>query len=270
MRFLKSFLGRLLAPRPVALPTVPIPAGWGAIVERLVPLSRSLPDAERARLLRLTQLFLKEVPLEGCGGLTLTEEISVTIASTASILLLNLPYPRFPRLRRVLVYPDTFVPVRLLSHLGSAAPEEPEPTLGEAWHNGIVVLSWSSVRDGGLRDGDGHNVVLHEFAHVLDHEDGTADGRPILGSPDARSTWATILGAEFARHQATIESGADSALDPYGAKNSAEFFAVATEAFFECGQRLRDRLPELYDLLRRFYQQDPAERSVESRGQTTG
>lgn len=257
----RRLLRFLPAGRPVRLPRDPFPDVWASIIARLVPLSRELQGPERVRLLRLTQLFLREVPMEGCAGLELTEEVRVTIAATACLLLLNLPYPRFPGLRRVLVYPDTFVPVHLASRHSRDIQTEPEPTLGEAWRDGMVVLSWNSAQSRDTNGGYGRNLVLHEFAHVLDHEDGASDGRPILDSPEAVHKWGEIFAAEFERQQDAVSHSYDAALDPYAATNRAEFFAVATEAFFETATRLRDRLPELYEQLQRFYRQDPASRS---------
>jgi len=261
-RLLGRVLRVLLTGRPVKLPTAPIPDTWPAILARRVPLSGTLSAPERMRLLRLTQLFLQEVPMEGCAGLALTEEISVTIAATACLLLLDLPYPRFPRLRRVLVYPDTFVPVHVASRSGLAIQKEPVPLLGEAWSDGIVVLSWDGARSEVPGDGYGRNLVLHEFAHVLDHEDGAADGTPLLDSPEAIREWGRVLGAEFDRAREALDGEDDTALDPYATTNRAEFFAVATEAFFVTGPRLRAHLPALYEQLRRFYRQDPASRSA--------
>ena len=260
---LRSLLRRSLAPA-VALPTGPVPSAWPGILRRSVPLSHRLDDQERLHLLRLTQLFMREVPMEGCGGLELTEEITVTIAATACILLLGLAYPRFPRLRRVLVYPDTFVPVRIVPYRSQGIQQAPVPELGEAWHDGMVVLSWNDIAAGAADPGDAHNVILHEFAHVLDFEDGASDGRPVLDSEQARTAWGAVLKNEFERQQAVVDRGEDAALDPYAATNRAEFFAVATEAFFETGGRLRERLPQLYEQLRLFYRQDPASRADES------
>lgn len=256
----RRLLRYLPSGRPFKLPTEPVPATWPAIVEQLVPLSRRLPEADRARLMRIAQLFVREVPMEGCGGLALTEEIQVTIAATACLLVLNLPYPRFAALRRVLVYPDTFVPRRIESIRDRGIQSDPDPELGEAWRDGIVVLSWKAVLSGDARPGDGHNVVLHEFAHVLDGEDGAFDGMPILESERDVRAWTLVFAAEFEREQHAVNQSDDAALDPYAATNRAEFFAVATEAFFESPHRLRDRLPELYEQLLRFYRQDPAKR----------
>jgi Mlc titration factor MtfA (ptsG expression regulator) len=245
VRLIRRLLQRFLAGPPVALPTEPIPQSWYQVLERWVPLSGQLDVDDRTRLLRLAQLFVHEVPMEGCAGLAMTDEIRVTIAATASLLLLRLPYPRFPRLRRVLVYPDTFVPVRIASYRSQE----------------MVVLSWNDITAGGTKPEDGRNVILHEFAHVLDFEDGATDGLPILDSEQARVAWSAVLQAEFARQQDAATREEDATLDSYAATNRAEFFAVATETFFERGAHLRERLPDLYEQLRLFYRQDPASRT---------
>ena len=242
----------------VRLRADPIPPEWAAIVERNVVLARRLPPADRERLLRLVQVFLDEEPMEGCNGLELTEEIRVTIAAQASLLLLKLRYPRYPRLKRILVYPGTFVPHRLEAPAPTGAIyQAPVPELGEAWGSGTVVLSWPSSLSGGRNRSDAHNVVLHEFAHELDQENGVADGVPILEPPSSYRVWGYVMGQHFTRHRQLVEQAAEK-LDPYGATNRAEFFAVVTEAFFEQPHELLREAPEVYEELRKFYNQDPA------------
>jgi hypothetical protein len=242
-------LWRFLPAAPgVRLLSAPLPDNWPAIIHQRVLLTRRLSPEERNRLLRLAQLLLHEVPIEGCNGLAVTETMRVTIAATACLLLLNLPYPRFPTLRRILLYPDTFVPRRVPSPLDRGIQDEPEPLLGEAHDSGVVILSW----DGVLARRDGHNVILHEFAHVLDGENGAFDGIPLLEGASLM-TWRQVLADEFANAQDAAERDDEPALDDYAATNRAEFFAVATEAFFEEPERLRQRLPEVYRLLSLFY-----------------
>lgn len=232
----------------VQLLTDPLPGRWTLILHRHVLLSRSLNAEQRERLLRLAQLLLHEVDVEGCNGLVVTEDMRVTIAATACLLLLDLPYPRFPTLRRILLYPDTFVPRRVVSRHDRRIEGEPGPLLGEAHQNGIVILAWDSV----LAAGNGHNVVLHEFAHVLDGEDGALNGIP-LGDGGPMTEWAAVLASEFARAEENLMSDDEPDLDPYATTNRAEFFAVATEAFFEEPERLKQRLPDVYEQLRLFY-----------------
>ena len=253
---LAPLLRVLPAPR-VRFRREPIPDAWRSIVARNVPLATRLPAAAQERLLRLTQVFLHDKPMEGVG-LELTEEIRVTVAAQACLLLLNLDYPCYPTLRRVLVYPAAFQPRRVeLSHAGVAVHEEPRPSLGEAWTSGVVVLSWDSSLVGSLNPAAGQNVVLHEFAHVLDGENGAMDGLPLLDHPTAYRTWGYVFRSLYARQVEAASQGVETPLHPYGATNPAEFFAVATEAFFTRPDDLRARLPELYGELRKFYRQDP-------------
>jgi MtfA peptidase len=236
------------------LPTTPPPAPWFDILHRNVPLARSLTPAEQERLLRVARLLLDEVPFEGCDGLELTDEIRVTIAATAALLVHRLPYPRFTKLVRVLVYPDTFLPVRAWSP-HDAMVEEPEATLGQAWMSGVVVLSWTAVQRDAAGDGTG-NVVLHEMAHILDAEDGIFDGQPLHDDAGQGAAWAAILDREFARQRDAVDAGHEAPLHDYAARNHAEFFAVATEAYFCTRERLRQQLPDLYLELSRFFRQD--------------
>ena len=242
------------------LPTGPIPDTWDSIVEHNVPLARGLSSDERERLLRLVQVFLTEKHFEGCGGLTLTEEMKVTIAAEACLLLLHLEGPCYPTLRTVLVYPHGFIPKRARSPgTGEVAPP-PVRLIGESWGAGVVVISWDDTLAGARNPDDGENVVLHEFAHQLDGEDGVTDGAPIL-PPSALRTWGGVLSEEYERLRRDAEHGRPSALDEYGATNKAEFFAVATESFFEKPVQLEREHPELYGQLREFYGQDPARRT---------
>jgi MtfA peptidase len=235
----------------------PVPADWREIVARNVPLAACLPPPDRERLLGLAQVFLHETPLEGIG-LELTDEIRVTIAALAVFPLLDLEYPRYPTLRRVLVYPGVFRPRRLDTPRFGEIYRESEPTLGEAWTGGIVILSWESALGGSLDPADGQNVVLHEFAHVLDGENGEMDGVPVLERRSELRAWRRVIGEAYACEVRDLEAGGDPPLHPYAATNPAEFFAVATEAFFERPADLRERLPDLYAALRGFYRRDPA------------
>ncbi len=231
----------------------PVPESWHAILAAHVPLAHHLTRTDQEHLLRVARLLLDEVPVEGCGGLEVDDDIRVTIAATAALLIHRLPYPRFTRLVRVLVYPDTFVPMRAWSRHETLVHEE-DPTLGQAWTDGIVVLSWSSVQhDARNRGPAAGSVVIHEMAHILDAEDGIFDGTPLLDDPSQGASWARVLDREFARQVDAVDAGDDAPLDEYGAKDHAEFFAVAAEAYFCAPDRLRTRLPELYQELHRFF-----------------
>jgi MtfA peptidase len=257
IKLLHALLRRLAHATRVRLPSDPIPVTWPEAVARRVPLVGRLAPSDRDRLFRLMQLFLKEVPIEACGGLRLNEDIQVTIAAQASLLLLNMPYPRYNRARRILVYPRSFVPKTVRLHQTGELVLPERLSAGQAWQSGVIVLGWDDVQQGALSPDDGHNVVLHEFAHMLDAEDGRFDGVPLLDTGSAYRAWAALLSSEFAEHVRKSELGEPTVLDPYGAENRAEYFAVATEAFFETPVQLRADQPRLYELLMDFFKLDP-------------
>ncbi len=246
------------------LRSAPFPPGWLEIIERNVRLYRHLPDADRDELRGLVQIFLAEKHFEGCGGLELTDEIKVTIAASACLLLLHRDTDIYPRLITILVYPSAYV-ARTRNPIGVLALEGQAIKLGESWSSGVVILSWDDVLAGASDIRDGRNVVLHEFAHQLDREDGWVDGAPPLEQRSPYVTWARVLGAEYERLQRASRLGRSTVLNEYGAKNPAEFFAVATECFFEKPHVLRTRHPELYEELRSFYRQDPAQLQLPDR-----
>jgi Mlc titration factor MtfA (ptsG expression regulator) len=195
--------------------------------------------------------------------LKITDEIKVCIAAQACLLLLHRHTDCYPALRTILVYPGTyFAPTA--RHVGSGIFEESQQSrAGESWREGVVVLAWDEVRKGTMASGQS-NVVLHEFAHQLDFEDGYADGAPLLGTGETflmrksrYATWARVMGAEYEQLRAKVQSGENSVLRDYGATNPAEFFAVATEFFFGKPQEMHQKLPALYEELKWFYRQDP-------------
>lgn len=224
------------------------------------PFVEGLTPAEVEVLEGLVQLFLHDKTFEGCGGLEMTETIRVTVAAHACRLLLAHPEdPPFPGLDVIRVYPSTWR-TTTAERLGPTHSEgHPSYRLGESSPRGFVVLSWAAVEDAvrGERTGDGHNVVLHELAHQLDTQDGVADGAPPLPR-SLYGPWARVLGEAYAELQDDVRAGRPSALDPYGATSPAEFFAVATEAFFEAPHDLERREPDLYGVLAQYYGQDPA------------
>jgi Mlc titration factor MtfA (ptsG expression regulator) len=227
----------------------PFPDAWAAILETTLPPYPALSNDERRRLHGTINVFLGEKHFEGCGGLELTDEMRVTIAAQACMLLLNRPAPVYPKLRTVLVYPSTYVADR--EDGGTSV------RLGESWNLGVVVLAWNSVKGGAANFSDGHNVTLHEFAHQLDQEDGAGDGAPILETRSAYRTWAEVLTREYRALRKQVSKGRRTVMDRYGATNPAEFFAVATETFFEKPRQLQKKHPELYDELKGYYHTDP-------------
>jgi hypothetical protein len=239
------------------LRAAPFPGEWEQIVRKHVPLTRRLPEPLRRQLYGLVQVFVAEKRFEGCGGLEITDEIRVTIAAQACLLLLNRKPTYFRKLRTILVYPSTYV-ARTASSDGHIGVEGEDARLGESWQSGPVVLAWDSVTGGTAIVTDARNVVLHEFAHQLDQEDGAADGAPILSERSRYATWARVLGAEYENLQRKKKGRRRSVLNKYGATDPAEFFAVATETFFEKPRQMRKRHPELYEQLKAYYRLDPA------------
>jgi Mlc titration factor MtfA (ptsG expression regulator) len=237
-----------------------VPAQWRALIEERVPLVRRLTPAEWDRLLDLVQRFLREKSFEGAGGFEVTEEMKLVVAAQACLLILNLDAGCYPRVRSVILYPGTFVPRRpaIDGRMYVGVIPHPEPLLGEHT-SGAVVLAWDGALHGATNSGDGSNVVLHEFAHELDREDGQVDGVPLLEAPSTSRAWARVLQERFEELRRSAEEGEPDVLNVYGATNRAEFFAVATEAFFSKPVEVRGRYPDLYDELRKFYRQDPAQ-----------
>jgi MtfA peptidase len=234
----------------------PVPLSWRSLIHARVPLSRRLSSAQRELLLQKTQELVQGCRWEGCGGLRLTEDMRVVIAAHACLLVLEHPGDPYPELDEILVYPGTFQP-RRFSWTPSADTDREHPALGESWKHGVVILAWDSAVAGASDPADGQNVVIHEFAHQLDTTGGPADGIPRLPDATALSSWTTMLKRDFERLCREAESGTHGVLDHYGATDHAEFFAVATEAFFEQPAALQQERPELYAALRRYYRQDP-------------
>jgi len=241
------------------LRSTPLSADSLRIIDRNVPYCRCLPPEERTELNGLIQVFLAEKPFEGAGGLVMTDEIRLTIAAQACILLLGREPHFYPGLDAIIVYPHAYVSRMARRNPDGTVSDAAQVRLGESWRQGALVLSWDDVVSGAGDIHDGHNVVFHEFAHQLDAEHGPADGVPPLETRSMYVAWARALGAEYEDLVKRLRRHAPTFLNPYAATNPAEFFAVATEFFFEKSQAMRAGHPELYEQLRTFYQQDPAE-----------
>jgi Mlc titration factor MtfA (ptsG expression regulator) len=228
-----------------------------AIIERNVAQYRGMPAARREELQRLVKHFLHKKTFVGCDGLEVTEEMRVTIAAQACLLLLGRPTGVYPGLHAVLVYPGAFLVPRNEVDAAGVVTETRQDLLGESWGDGRVVLSWEHVRRLGNEAEGTHNVVLHEFAHQLDSESGSTNGAPFLGSPERYRSWSQTLSRDFELLRRDTWWGYRDVLDPYGATNPAEFFAVATETFFEMPHALAARHPELYAEFQAYFQVDP-------------
>jgi Mlc titration factor MtfA (ptsG expression regulator) len=247
--------------RRAKLLATPFQEEWLGYLERNVPLYAQLSEVERARLRDDLRILVAEKHWEGCGGLTMTDEVKVTVAAQAALLLLGIRHDYFARVMSILVYPSGF-----RSPEGWMGPggviDTSVGALGQAWYDGPVVLAWDEVVAGGRDPTDGRNVVLHEFAHQLDYLDGLADGTPPLRHRGDYARWQEVMTREFNRLKAESRDGTPKVLDSYGATDEAEFFAVATEAFFEKPRQMYATHPELYEILSEYYGQDPAKRAA--------
>jgi Mlc titration factor MtfA (ptsG expression regulator) len=223
-----------------------------AIVAELFPLWEEIPDEIRAATEGWIRVFLEEMSFEACGGLRqVSEEMRLAIAAPACLLVARRPEDYYSRLRSILVYPDAFT---VKDEFGME-----DVRLGESWTHGSVVLAWETVKQGDLNPEDGLNVVLHEFAHQLDQDDGAADGVPELEAAEDYGKWSRAFLPAFDAFCDKVNAGKRSVLDDYGAESPAEFFAVATETFFERAKGLKREEPALFAELARFYGMDPSE-----------
>src|SRR5437763_1202167 len=242
----------------------PFPNEWLKSIKNNVAFFTRLSASNQAELLDHVQILLAEKNFEGCAGQEITDEVRVTIAAQACLLLLHRKTDYFPRLLTVLVYPSTYL------------ADEQRPITAEIWEEGkshragetartmgSMVLAWDAVKSGAADPSDGKNVVLHEFAHQLDYENFAADGTPALATRRQQLAWREVMRTEFASLRAAEATGIPTLLDTYGATNAAEFFAVSTEAFFERPLRLRSQHPRLYSELQTYFRQDPVEFSAE-------
>ncbi|MBA4216967.1 MAG: hypothetical protein C0460_06505 [Methylibium sp.] len=273
MPLLICFLVALLAAAAVALwplwvrrrrariAGLPFPPAWRRLLRRHVPLVARLPARHQLRLKGLMQVFLAEKPIIGCRGLRVTDEMRVTIAALACLPLLGATRGLYPELRQVLLYPGAFIVERPVAESGGVLSDQRRVLAGESWSQGQVLLAWDEVQRGAATPGDGHNVVIHEFAHQLDQAGGPANGAPALPTAEAYRRWSTVMRNEFdaLRWQLARQDQSGSGLiDAYAATDPAEFFAVVSELFFERPIELAAQHPALYGELRGFYRLDPA------------
>ncbi|MCA1990939.1 MAG: zinc-dependent peptidase [Coleofasciculus sp. S288] len=231
------------------------PSDWTVIIERNVPLYKHLSESWRRRLYGHINVLLTQKTFKGCGGLQITNEIKLTIAAQAALLLLSEKGNYFSKLRLILVYPSAFIASQT-TPFGEYYLEETQVKTGESWQIGIVVLSWQDIQYDAKHWQDGRNVVLHEFAHQLDQEGGSASGVPILEKRSDYVTWGRIFRKEYEQLCYEVERGMETVMDEYGATAPAEFFAVATETFFEKPFHMKRKHPELYNELKRYYKLD--------------
>ena len=236
---------------------IPLPLDFIRILHNKVSLYSFLPEDLKLQLHGRINIFLDEKKFIGCNDLEINDEIRVTIAANACMLLLKRDMSCFPGFTNILVYPDTYVS-KQVNYDGLVQTHDESNRAGESWHRGPVVLSWADVLRGTLNHSEGHNVVLHEFAHKLDEENDTMDGLPVLRENEDYRQWAEVLSKEYESLLIRVEKGTNSVIDEYGAVSPPEFFAVATESFFEKPEKMKNSLPDLYEQLQKYYDLDPA------------
>lgn len=232
----------------------PFPENWRATLKSQVPLFPGLPAKLKRQLEQHVQLFLAEKSFYGCDGFEVDDTVRLTIAGHACLLIMNRSYSDFDDIRSILVYPDAYR-VRDIEHDGLVVSESNEIRAGEASSYGQVVLAWTQCEEGAVNPDGHHNVILHEFAHQLDYLDGTADGAPPLSGEQARH-WQDTMTQAYEHLRQSLQHHQKPWLDPYGATEPAEFFAVLTEAFYQQPEHLKAEQPEVYEALQRFYRLD--------------
>lgn len=235
----------------------PFPQAWRRILRRRVPQVARLPADLQLRLKGLIQIFLAEKPIIGCAGLEVTDDMRVTIAAQACLPLLGAARGVYPNLRQVLLYPGAFMVDRPVNAPGGVLQDQRRALAGESWVQGQVLLSWRDVLQGAADPADGQNVVVHEFAHQLDQLKGFANGAPLLRSRAAYERWSQVMEGEYAALRWRSAQGEPGLLSAYGATDPAEFFAVASEVFFEQPRELAALHPALYGELAGYYRLDP-------------
>jgi Mlc titration factor MtfA (ptsG expression regulator) len=235
------------------------PSNYSKILRKNLPGYSKMPTDLQLQLKRRIKQFLHEKTFVACDDLAMTDEVKVTIAGKACLLLLNRETEVFPKLTHILVYPHPFVAPRQQTAAGGVVTHTNQGLSGESWSDGRVILAWDQVARNPVTEALGQDVTLHEFAHQLDSETGSTNGAPVLKTAAAYQRWSQVMATEFTALQHAIQHQEDTIIDTYGATNPAEFFAVCTEAFFKKSEALAHYHPALYTQLQSFYQVDPRE-----------
>jgi MtfA peptidase len=235
----------------------PFPHAWRDTLRRRMPAFARLPADLQLQVKKHVQVLVAEKPFIGCAGLVITDEMRVLIAAQAALLLLNRQADYFGNLRQVLVYPGAFVVDREHADDSGLTHGTRRALAGESWQQGQLLLSWDDVLAGAADPDDGHNVVIHEFAHQLDQEAGSANGAPWLGTALRRRRWAAVMAHEFEQLRRQLQVGQVGLIDPYAATDPAEFFAVVSEVFFEQPDALAAAHPELFREFAQYYATNP-------------
>lgn len=254
-------IGLLLRARARArrqrLQHTPLPKHWQTIFRAVTARYPRMPAGLRSELRGRVNEFVADKQFVGCNGLEITDEIRVTVATHACLLLLNRNVATFPNVLTILVYPSGFV-AEFEAGEDWLQHEIAEIRAGESWERGPLILAWDEVQTDRATD-DERNLIIHEFAHKLDEQNPDGPGLPPLDNHRLQADWSRIMQAEFDALTTATQLGDTTLIDPYGAESPAEFFAVLTESFFGGAPALRNRHPELYSTLRGFFRVDPAD-----------
>lgn len=235
----------------------PFPRAWRRILQQRLPFYRVLPTDLQLQLKQHILVFIAEKKFIGCAGVVVTDEMRITIAAQACLLLLNRPDYYYPKLKQILIYPGIFMVKGPQRDAAGVMHQQQRLLSGESWGFGKVILSWADAKEGAANPSDGRNVVIHEFAHQLDQEKGMATGAPLLERSTDYQQWSKVLATEFNQLQHQVASGEISLFNAYGATNPAEFFAVISEVFFEQPHALAAQHNKLYQQLSYFYRVNP-------------
>lgn len=233
------------------------PESWQQILDQQVPYYELLPDNLKGELRNHLTIFMDEKRFEGCGGLEMTEEKKILISAYAVVLLLGEPAGYYPDLQSILVYPDDYVAPVHEEHEGIVS-EGVEARKGESWDMGSIVLSWNDIRENIENPSQHQNLIFHEFAHQMDHHYGLTAGLGDEGEVYRDDEWTRILAGAYRKLRRKASRGERCVLDHYGATDPAELFSVATEAFFLDPHRLYSEFPELFEVMKSFYNLDPS------------
>ncbi|MCH2181366.1 MAG: zinc-dependent peptidase [Mariniblastus sp.] len=231
----------------------PFPPAWQTFLENNMGFYRRLDDSERAKLQDITRIMVAEKNWEGHAGLEMCDEIKVTVAGMAALMLLGVDNFFFEKVRTIILFPQA---VRRETNTGWVIERDTFHS-GEAHPGGQVVLSWQDSYHDAQAIGNGHNLVLHEFAHCLDNLDGEMGGSLDFGDRETNECWNQVCEREFQALIHAVQNGQRTLINDYGATNKAEFFAVCTETFFEKPLLMEQQHTELFQLLARFYRLDP-------------
>ncbi|NVJ68393.1 MAG: zinc-dependent peptidase [Gammaproteobacteria bacterium] len=242
-----------------SIASIPFPVEWRKILRKNLPFFYKMPADLQLQLKDKMQIFLAEKAFVGRQGQAINDEVRVTIAAQACLLLLNRNTDFYPFLKTIVVYPAAFITQHEQYDSSGIKTKDARVLLGESWTRGQVILSWRDSASGGADFEDGHNLVIHEFAHQLDGESGVTNGAPPLNKDQSYQEWSKVLSQEFQKLQNQARTGQDSFLDKYGATNPAEFFAVTSEVFFEKPKELKELHPALFSQLEQYYQIDPTQ-----------